>query len=98
MAIIGLFILAAVVKNKDFEKEEFKEKRNFLTISTLFLILGGIGFLFPPSTHIFPNQSLLVFFLAGCAAMTIGSEGPGMLLTRIAWVTLLTFVIMGSFM
>ena len=98
LVIIGLFILAAIVKNKDLsDNEENKDVFGFLTGTVLFLTLGGLGFLFPASTSVFPNHSFLLFFLAGSAAITAASKDRSKVMSRILWVAVLTFIIMGSF-
>jgi len=99
LVIVGLFILAAIVKNKDLsEGEENKDVFGFLTGTVLFLTLGGLGFLFPASTSTFPNYSFLIFFMAGSAAITATSNDRSKVLSRIMWLSIVSFIIMGSFM
>lgn len=96
LVLMGLFILVAVVRNK--ELSENKEALGFMTMVILLLILPGIGFLFPASTSLFPNYSFVLFFLAMSAAITISAEsGPIRVITRVAWVSVLVYIIFGSF-
>lgn len=98
LVIIGLFIFAAVLRNKELtKKEENQEELAFLTVTILMLILGGLGFLFPASTYNNPSSASLFLFLAGTAAMTISSTGIPKIISRVAWVAILAFIILGSF-
>lgn len=98
LVLVGLFILAAMLKNKDLSENEDNEGvRNFLVITVLFLVLGGLGFLLPPAAGTFPNMSYLVpiyVFVAGIASV---GEGRVRVIATVATVALLSFVILGSF-
>jgi len=96
--VIGLFIFAAIIGNKELtRKEENKEKLSFLTLVVLLLILGGLGFIFPASTSNNPNHAFLMFFVGGSAAVSLSSKGIPKVISRIAWVARLSYVILGSF-
>jgi len=98
LVIIGLFIFAAVLKNKDISRKvENQELCAYMVMVILMLILGGLGFIFPASTTNRPNQASLLIFLAGCAAMSLSSTGLPKIISRVAWAGILAFIILGSF-
>lgn len=93
LVIIGLFIVAAITRDDDMDSE----RQTLLAGASLYLILAGLGFLFPSSTALFPNYSFLILFFVGCASMSINSNGPARVITRVGWAAILSFIILGSF-
>lgn len=95
LVLIGLFMVLAYVSNKDLsEKKENKEVFTFLFMGALYFILCGLGFLFPAAPL---HTNYLMPFFVGCAAVTANSKGPTKVISRVAWVSILAYIIMGSF-
>jgi len=97
---IGIFFLACITNNKEWKKEGNSDIYLFLTGGPFILvpILMGLGFIFPLRMSMFPNHSLLWPFQIFCAALTAFSKGTVKVISRIAWVAVLAYIIMGSFM
>lgn len=98
LVIIGLFLIAAYLKNKDLsEKEENKEMFAFLFMGGFWLLLGGLGFIMKSSMANVPSASFLMMFVVVAAAATICTTGTPKIISRVAWVSVLAFIILGSF-
>jgi low temperature requirement protein LtrA len=95
--IIGLFMLAAFVRNKDLsDKEGNEDVFTFLAGGALFLILGGLEFIVPASRNL-PSYSLLILVLSGFGAIGVMAKGRTRVISTIAWTSVLAFIILGSF-
>ncbi len=98
LVLIGLFLLVAMLQNKDLsESKENKEVFTFLSFLVILLVLCGIGFIMPSSMSIRPNTSFLILFLPMCAITTAYSNGNIKVFSRIAWVAILYFIMLGQF-
>lgn len=96
---IGLFILFAIYRNKDIsENKDKSDLYSYFVLSlVLNLVLCGLGFLYPARAAIHQTNGI-VFFWFLTTAVTVSSEGPIRVISRIMWVAFTAFVIMGSFM
>jgi hypothetical protein len=95
---LGFFLLAAILRNKDLsENKDHKDRFTFLAAIAMFLIFSSIGFLYPNSMYLVPNYGFLLMFFLFFAAITVSSLGPVKVFSRIAWLSVLVFIIMGSF-
>ena len=93
----GLFILAAIVRNKDFNKPKNEERYAFLAIIVIILVLVGLGVMLPLFGALARSHSMLMFFLLGLGAITVSTSGHARIFSRVAFVAVLAFIIMGSF-
>ena len=97
---IGLFILFALYKNKELSRKDKNGDHNelyiFLIMSLVFnLVLCGLGFLYPARSTIQQTNFLVPvwFFMT---AVTVSSNGPIRVISRICWVAFTAYVIMGQ--
>ncbi len=99
LLILGLFLLVAIVKNKELSDNDDNEAVfTFLSISVIFLIFGGIGFLLPSAKSTFPNFSFLIPIYVFMAAIATATRGRRAVIATVALIAVFTFIIMGSFM
>lgn len=100
LVAIGIFIILAMAGNKQVRGD--KKNGEFFSFMVgslaLFPLLSGLGFLYPPSTSLVPNHSLLIPMWMFAGVISIKSTGPIKVMSRVAWVAFMTYVIMGSFM
>jgi len=98
MVFIGLFLFGAILSNKELTKNKANEDGlNFLTISSLFLILPGLGFLLPAAHSFYANYSFIIPIYYFMAAMLIIKNGKSYVFLTIAIIATFAFIIMGSY-
>jgi hypothetical protein len=99
--IIGLFILAAIVRNKELSgddaSEENKEVFTYLGVLVLILVLAGLGFLFGARHSNRTDASLLLPVFLFMVPVSIFAKGPMKPVATAACLSVLVFIIMGSF-
>jgi hypothetical protein len=102
MIILGLFLLAAIIKNKDLSDAEEDSTNDgvftFLSIFVLFMVFGGLGFLLPNSMYSRPNYSFLVPTYIFMVALPMFMKGNAKIVARVAAISVFVYVIMGSYM
>ena len=100
--VIGLFILVAILKNKELSGDNAtqvnKDIFDYLGVFVIILILAGLGFLWktPMATH--PSMSLLLPAYIIMIPFAAFAKGPSKVIAKVATISILVFVIMGSFM
>lgn len=95
--IVGVFLAATILRNEDYNKPENRDMRSSLTSASLFLILGGLPFLWPKSAYL-PVFGSLIFLMVMFSITTAYASGFAKVTSRIAWFSVIIFIIMGSFM
>lgn len=98
--LVGLFLLAAIVKNKDLsdKKRGNEDVFTYMTIFVIFLVLGGLGFLMKNRTAVVPNMALLIPFQICLATVAVSTKGTVKLVALIGALSTLVYIIAGSFM
>jgi hypothetical protein len=98
---LGLFLLAAISSNKELTKKDENGNHSdvyvWLVLSlVLNLVLCGLGFLYPSRGSLrYTNIAVPLWFFT--AAITASTKGPIKVISRIAWVAFLAFVVIGPF-
>ena len=96
---IGLFLLVAIVRNKDIsEKKANKDVLTLFAILILFLVLGGLGFLLSSRMAIAPGYALLLAFAIMFAAVAAGTRGQINLVSKIAAISTLAYMVAAPIM
>jgi hypothetical protein len=100
--IIGLFILAAIINNKELSDKDApegnKEVRDYLLIFVVVLVLSGLGLFFGTRFENYANASLLVPLYILMIPLSIYSTGTTKVIIRVAAISILVFVILGAYM
>jgi hypothetical protein len=97
--LIGLFLLVAIVRNKDISKK--KANADMLTlfaILILFLVLGGLGFLLSGRARMAPNFAYPIGFAMMFSAVAAGTKGQINLLSKIAAISTLAYIVAAPLM
>lgn len=95
MIMLGLFLLVAIVHNKELsEKEENKSVFTFLGLLALLLVLGGLNFIIP--AQIFPRagSGLLMFSLIGLTATYSVCKGQVKVISLVGIMAIISFIML----
>jgi len=96
---IGLFLLVAIVRNKDIsEKKANADMLTLFAILILFLVLGGLGFLLSGRVGMAPNFAFLIAFAIMFAAIAAGTRGQINLVSKIAAISTLAYMVAAPIM
>ena len=102
--ILGLFILAALIKNKELSgdkdkvSQENKEIFDYLIIFVFILILGGLGFLFGSRFETPANASLLVPLYVMMIPFAIFAKGPSKVIIKAGMISIFIFIVLFAYM
>jgi hypothetical protein len=99
--IIGLFILAAIVRNKELSgddaTEQNKEIYTYFAVFVVILVLAGLGFLWKIRLETIPNMSLILPVYILMIPFTAFVKGPTKIIIKVATLSLLVYVIMWAY-
>ncbi len=101
LILIGFFILAAILNNKELSANDASDKNEgtfmYIAISAIFLILCGVGFLFPNSRHITPNFSFMIPGYIFLAAVPIFAKGPMKVMANVGVIAIFSYLMILSY-
>ncbi len=99
LVVIGLFILAAIAKNRDlWDNDDNEATYTFISIVVIFLVFGGLGFLLPSSMDTVASFSFLIPAQVFTAVIGSVTGGRAAAIATAASMAILAYIIMGAFM